>query len=521
VELQGLGHCHWVTGSRDERRHHSRTKHYVNSKRTFYGKVYKTPVIDDAGANAIYGPPWCPDEGVLYMGIPDGVNQIIIRVMDYNYLVKDEVIGEVLVDISNMNDNGKHEVHLTRNGKQEKGMLDFSVAWDDTASEMFDSSNRSMRTFKLKINKATGLRQAGWFDKNDVYVQAYCMPDGAIVEPDKPLPLPDENITLPAGHLMIPFQFRLPNNLPSSIVKGNDDYVAYSIYSHIDVSWEMDPSCRRYFTVLQHQDPKLLHTPIDKTLSQGLYFQCCIPPFCCCCSFSLDCCCEGYGTLDVACKLDRSSYGCGEDILVNLNISSAWDEAPRRLKNISVSLVQHYTFHATDGETSNHVLKLSTIENVTFDTKQVVLRVPTCAPSFTLNLGQEMEAWNAQVAQYGDRYGNPVRARDPITWHYEIEVNMTMELPGVTGGYKFMTQTMPIWITAVGLGGQGGGPSAMAMDRDIPNGTVANASTFGLILQTSSTQATIRHPEQDLGSMTDSNLSFTPKYYVVMDTNRI
>lgn len=150
MQLKGEGHCEFVTGSGDNKQRHSHTKLYANTKRTFYGTVYKTPVLENAGANAIYGPPWCPDEGVLLVGVPDGARSLALRVMDHNYLTKDEVIGEVCTDLHDLSeDTVVRELPLTRKGVQVNGTIQFSLTWVDGSNEMYDAENRSMRSLQV------------------------------------------------------------------------------------------------------------------------------------------------------------------------------------------------------------------------------------------------------------------------------------------------------------------------------------------------------------------------------------
>ena len=64
VTLNGKGHSYFHTGSGKNRQMHEHTQIYTTCKRTVWGNVMKTPIQQDAGENAIFGPPWAPDEGV-------------------------------------------------------------------------------------------------------------------------------------------------------------------------------------------------------------------------------------------------------------------------------------------------------------------------------------------------------------------------------------------------------------------------------------------------------------------------
>ena len=65
AKMEGIGHSHFFTGSGDNREEHSYTKKYVEYKKTIWGKVYATPVINNSGENLCYGAPWAP--GIIFI----------------------------------------------------------------------------------------------------------------------------------------------------------------------------------------------------------------------------------------------------------------------------------------------------------------------------------------------------------------------------------------------------------------------------------------------------------------------
>ncbi len=97
VHLQGKGHTHFIHNGSQYCNH---TQFYTNCKRTVYGNVHKTPIVHEAGSNAIFGPPWAPDEGVLLISLRPDQQILILQVMDYEWLKKDKILGEVYVDIN-------------------------------------------------------------------------------------------------------------------------------------------------------------------------------------------------------------------------------------------------------------------------------------------------------------------------------------------------------------------------------------------------------------------------------------
>ncbi len=65
-----------MTGSGDNKETRTHSQLYASHKKTVWGNVYKTPIIDEAGENAVFGPPWAPDEGVLSVVLEDSMTSL-------------------------------------------------------------------------------------------------------------------------------------------------------------------------------------------------------------------------------------------------------------------------------------------------------------------------------------------------------------------------------------------------------------------------------------------------------------
>ena len=76
-----------------------------------------------------------------------------------------------------------------------------------------------------------------------------------------------DNPVLAAGQYIYPFQFQLPNNLPSSYEAGIG-YVRYRLKATIDKPWKFDHTTKRPFTVVSvvdlNQMPNALVSIINK-----------------------------------------------------------------------------------------------------------------------------------------------------------------------------------------------------------------------------------------------------------------
>lgn len=446
VHIQGKGHSRFITGSGDNQETRTHTQFYTNCKRTVFGNVHKTPVINEAGANAIFGPPWAPDEGVLLINLPMSANLLILQAMDYAWLKRDALLGEVLVDISQCVGRGQLECKLMRNGKPESGSIFFQMDWDHSNMSA-DSHGNQYRCLRVQIYRCLGLRSAEWFGKNDVYVQAYALPDNAQVVANKALPSPVNDLTLPPGEMVIPFQFQLPADLPSSIVRPGDNYIAYSIYSNIDIAWKQDPSTRCFFTVMQPHPASLMMWPMKQDVHPTLYNQCCL--------CSLDCV-GPLGTMHFVVTMDRGSYAPGENIFMNLSLTSDYPEFPSRVRQLTITLVQHVRLWA-EGHTNHRDYNCTSLR-IQPNQTQIIMQVPPISPTYNGGLGQDA-GWLGEARRFGGRWAQ--QRPDPIVWSYSLDVTVSVDLPGLGVGPKDYTLRFPVVISGIGLALLGLQPPAM------------------------------------------------------------
>ena len=128
---------------------------------------------------------------------------LIVRVMDYDWGKRDDLLGEVLVDVPELVRQGKEvSFPLMRRGQPGKGEVTLSARYMPFESIFPTKSASGVRVsavvrkplcLLVLVHKATGLRKADFIGRNDVYVQMY----KAVGEtdPQRRLPLPDRTVS--------------------------------------------------------------------------------------------------------------------------------------------------------------------------------------------------------------------------------------------------------------------------------------------------------------------------------------
>jgi hypothetical protein len=415
IMFEGRSYCHWSTGSGDNRKDYYGSKTYMRYKRTVWGQLYTTPVLDNAGENALFGPPWAPSEGTLFVQMDRYETDCVVRVMDYDWGKKDDLLGEISVNVDRVVGRGVLDFQLNRQGRLEKGTVRASFDWDP--SSVVSGKDKCLR---IVIVGAFGLRKADLFGKNDVYVQAYVLPAGSEIVLERALPEPEKALTLPGPITMdIPFSFQLPPDLPSSFGGSKDAYIAYSVYSNIDVAWKKDPCTRVFFTVVQPLPAAMYPSIAMGSVHDPIHPRCMIPPICC---FSFPLVCFTSGLLEFTASTDRSGYAPGETIVVTIKTESLTSEHFE-----PVSIKQNVTLTADTGATTSYSLELGTVP-VTEACQSgsghwtVRLVVPNAPPTFQGNLGYETGEWEAAMGA-GAILRMKNYSREPVQWSYTIDVH--------------------------------------------------------------------------------------------------
>lgn len=440
-EIKSRGYCKFKQGD-EMRTHHVK---YWKEERTLWGPYYRTDDLDNAGANAIWGSPWAPNGGVLLIPVEDRSRPLVVRVMDEDWGKRDDLLGEFKIEPDNLvaeieTNGGEVTVPLRRKGKEEQGTVTFTAKWLDNGQ------------LRLEMLRAMGLRQADWFGKNDVYVQAYYAPKGSSLDPfSAALPEPDREAVLPPGdHVFQLGEFTLPDELPATFEGSEWCYVRYYAEANIDIKWSLDPFTRQSFTVMPRLPtvlPSLSAPCRTEQCEKGKHPSCYCPPFCCCeeCAcFELNCITQG--TVKQESSLSGSAGAPGEQLLLT---ATAYNETSGEadfvviLKRSIRMWAEHKTWYECD-EVDAFRQPIPPGGKLELNNEAVI--VPQLTPSYHGGLLVSRD-WENKVRGYGVDYPAAwwiSQTKDPVVWWYEVEVGVDIK------GSRFnLTKSFPFTVTSI------------------------------------------------------------------------
>ena len=358
----------------------------------------------------------------------DGTETLAVRVMDYDWGKRDDILGECVVRLGDLLARDGDQSHgpealvstpLCRKGKSgDLGEVTLSAARDATTGLIV-----------VRCHRATGLRKADWGGKNDVYVQAYVV-DASADPAAHALPEADKNVELPAGRFEKVFGFTIPviDDLPPSLegpVSGADyAYVRYSVYSNIDVKMRLDPSTRRPITLLTRGarlPPPAAYAPVVRGPAEAqIIYKC---P--CCVSCGLGC---AQGTAQFQACVSQAAVSVGDAVYVAAQVTNSTDITAK----FHVDLVTKIRIDKGNGQVRNcrrphrlgGVKRLPGPATINFGTPEapVALKIPSVPPPFA-----------------GGSSGY-----DPLTWAYALR--LTIDIPD---GMNDVVWEFPVSLTAL------------------------------------------------------------------------
>lgn len=138
----------------------------------------------------------------------------------------------------------------------------------------------------------------------------------------------DSTIELKKGKHKYPFEFTLPEGLPSSF-EGGTGHVRYQVSATIDKPWKFDHNTRRPFTVISILDLNRQPDAMKAPGGQGQKHLCCL-------------CCKS-GPIEANFHIERTGFVPGEAIKLYSEISNG---ASRKMASSYVDLRMHQVFRA-------------------------------------------------------------------------------------------------------------------------------------------------------------------------------
>jgi len=452
VDLEGKGQSSFE----DEEKYHN-TKHtfthvYTRCRRSVWGTVHKTPEVQPHGPNIIYGPPWSPDEGVLHIPVSQETTHIVVRVMCDTYW-PDYVVGEVSLGIEINLDQGILEVPLEKNSSSisGNGVLKFSLASKKTVHLLSQAScqtlSKSKEIVQLKIYQVQNLETST--EKSYFHVQAYAAQiEGVGIS----IAAPKCRILFPCN-MVIPFEFQLPADLPSSFVQDENNWISYSINAVLDQSITKPGICVArcvvYFTVVQPLPTASMLSPTKTSAQYPLHEESSMLPLLC--SFELPWEIGRHlGNLVLRVKLDQSGFAPGEIIVCQVKVHSSWPEIKSHLKDGKVELIQHSITRDSHG-CSNESFSVKAIEYFVPCSEEdvcVSLQVPSLPPTYTGGLEHD-SVWFEEVSKLANDL--KINSDAPIIWGYFLGTGVNVTHRSLTGSkersYKVLT---PLMISSIG-----------------------------------------------------------------------
>jgi hypothetical protein len=322
IQLKGEARVHWHAATdADLRMDYDGSTVYQYQHLTVCGNFYKTGLLPNTGKDANFDT--IHNLGVIQIPCSTAETQnlsLIVRAMDYDWGKKDELLGDVLVDVVELSQQGCPKTFpLTHTKGQQKGEITISAKYLPYDAIFPTSTHSGIAVSKtiaedcclvLRIHKATGLKKADdWLaGKNNVYIQVYRIDNAKSIGtvPGQKLPGPQKKVTIPADtEIIAPFAFALQQDAPPSVELGVLDRstIRYKIQAYIDLADWKDPFTKVHITVIPNRPiPRpLLLQPHKEQVGPDLVYGCC-------CSAGK----SGVATIQI--QLGRLAYAAGETI---------------------------------------------------------------------------------------------------------------------------------------------------------------------------------------------------------------
>ncbi|XP_054003763.1 arrestin domain-containing protein 17-like [Hylaeus anthracinus] len=182
-------------------------------------------------------------------------------------------------------------------------------------------------------------------------------------------PADDSRVRIPVGYHEYPFQFQLPNSIPSSF-EHKYGYIRYTVKAVIDRPWRFDHECKAAFTVVSNLNLNSYRERclgIDDEAQKNFY----------------QCCCGNVGSLNIHIRVPSAGYVPGQSIITTIDYTNSSNSV--EVTRFTTKLVRELKFHASSGKTKKEFADVQSnkysgpFSNV--DQVFLELRIPPVPPS--------------------------------------------------------------------------------------------------------------------------------------------
>ena len=426
IKLCGKSVSTFITKKSLHQKLETKTQLYVTSRNLIWGNIAEsscTPVENGIADFEYIG---SSEVGVIRLLVNNNIRiiKLLIKGSNGTGLVDKLCICEKLIELNN--EDNCQDVFFSDN-KNCQATISINLEHDKlyTSHVAYTNKTRNKCLLKVKVKRITGLENI-----NSKFICFQVIAGNQLMEIDSiGTTLSDDSLIFPPSSLIIPFQFQLPTDLPSSFYIDHQNYITYNIYAKFDIGTKLSLSCRKFFTIIRpsavawYMRPIIreLRVPFRKYLFYNLL------------------CGSWEGESIVTSSLMQSAYVPGDVIQLHFeyDVFKGSEKIPiegncSKIEKINLYLNRIVQLTANDQMEFINTCIVSNlnVQYTSLDSQVIEVVVPVTPPSYEGGIGKS------------DSNGF-----DPIIWRYELLVEVFITRRWTK---KFIMK-FPVVIGSVGL----------------------------------------------------------------------